>query len=95
MALEMHTAAGKDLDKKTFKHVAIVVANEELDSTVIDVVWAVLDQDESGGLSHKEFIKTVKARTAFGLDTPKDTGLWNFFFAAYHCGKRKIHSFFK
>jgi len=95
MALEMHTAAGKDLDQKTFKHVAIVVANEELDSTVIDVVWAVLDEDESGGLSYKEFIKTVKARTAFGLDTPKDTGLWNFFYAAYHCGKRKVVSFFK
>lgn len=95
MALDMHMAAGRDIDKETFRHVSWVVAKEKLDDKCIDVMWAVLDQDASGGLSHKEFIRTIKARSAFGLDTPKDTGLWRFFSSVWVCSLKKVQDFFQ
>lgn len=90
MALDMHTSAGIELGKETFKHVAKVVANQEIDETVLNVMWAVFDVDGSGGLSNKEFLKTIKSRVSFGLDKPKDTGFWRLINAVYGCSAEFI-----
>merc|ERR1711970_1134522 len=90
MALDMHTSAGIELSKETFKHVAFVVSQEVIDDDVLDVMWAVFDQDGSGGLSNKEFLRAIKGRASFGLDKPKDTGLWRLFHSVYACSKEKI-----
>lgn len=94
MALDMHTSAGVELTKNEFMHVAHVVCKADLDPNVVDVVYAVFDVDGSGGLSHKEFLKTIKARASYGLDKPKDTGLWRFIHSVFACTSQKIKNEF-
>jgi len=95
MALDMHTSANVELNKKEFTHVSYVVANHKLDQKLVDAVYAVFDEDGSGGLSHNEFLKTIKSRASFGLDRPKDTGLWRFFGSVFSCGKENFKNMFK
>lgn len=95
MALDMHTSANVELNKKEFRHVAFVVSNYNLPEKLVDAVYAVFDEDQSGGLSHQEFLKTIKSRASFGLDRPKDTGLWRFANSLVQCGKESVKNLFK
>jgi len=90
MSLDMHTSAKIELSKDTFKHIAWVVAEERIDDNTLDIMWAVFDEDGSGGLSNREFLRQVKNRASFGLDKPTDTGLWRLFHAAWACSKEKV-----
>ena len=91
MSLDMHTSAKIELSKETFKHIAWVVAKERIDDNTLDVMWAVFDEDGSGGLSNREFLRQVKNRASFGLDKPTDTGLWRLFHAVWACSKEKVN----
>ena len=85
MSLDMHTSAGIELSKDTFKHVAHVVANENIDDATLEVMWAVFDIDNSGGLSNKEFLKQIKGKASFGLEESKDTGFWRLISSLWTC----------
>lgn len=98
MALDMHTSAGIEMTKENFRLIGRVVTSgkdghEEinLDDQVLEVMWAVFDKDNSGGLSRKEFLKNMKRSVNFGVRKSKtDTGLWRLFESALECGKEKL-----
>jgi Ca2+-binding EF-hand superfamily protein len=90
MSLDMHTSAGIELSKDTFKHVAHVVADEIIDDATLDVMWAVFDVDNSGGLSNKEFLKQIKGKASFGLEESKDTGFWRLISSLWTCTQKLI-----
>lgn len=90
MSLDMHTSAGIELSQETFRHVAHVVANENIDESTLEVMWAVFDADGSGGLSNKEFLKQIKGKASFGLEESKDTGFWRLISSVWTCTQKLI-----
>lgn len=90
MSLDMHTSAGIEVSKDTFKHVAHVVADENIDDATLEVMWAVFDIDNSGGLSNKEFLKQIKGKASFGLEESKDTGFWRLIYSVWTCTQKLI-----
>ena len=57
---------------------------------MLEVMWAVFDTDGSGGLSYKEFLRALKKRANFGVNKPKDTGLWRLFHSVATCSKGRV-----
>ena len=64
-----------------------VCANVELSDHVVDVIFAIFDEDGDGALSNKEFVAVMKNKLKRGLEKPKDTGLFNFLSAVTKCAK--------
>lgn len=72
------------------KHVAKTVANSLLSDHVVNVIFDLFDDNGDGRLSNKEFVKVMKKRWSRGLETPKDTGFFNFIEAIGSCSKEMI-----
>ncbi|XP_018493725.1 calcium uptake protein 1 homolog, mitochondrial [Galendromus occidentalis] len=73
-ALTFYHIAGASIDPPTLKHVAQTVAHVELRDHVVDVLFALFDENMDGQLSNKEFVSVMKERLHRGLEKPKDTG---------------------
>ena len=72
--VSVYFAAGMKFNKASLKQVAHVVADVELDSHIIDVVFTIFDDNGDELLSNREFISVLKERAHRGLEKPSDTG---------------------
>uniref|UniRef100_A0A914W3Y7 EF-hand domain-containing protein n=1 Tax=Plectus sambesii TaxID=2011161 RepID=A0A914W3Y7_9BILA len=85
-ALTFYNMAGASVDQKTLRHVAKMVAGVDLSEHVVDVAFAIFDENMDGELSNKEFVSVMKRRLMRGLERPKDTGLIRLLDAFWTCG---------
>lgn len=90
-ALTFHHMAGAAIDQATLAHVALSVANVKISPHVIDVVFALFDENDDGQLSQREFVEVMRNRLLRGLDKPMDTGFVRFIDALYTCAKEQMH----
>ena len=51
---------------------AKVCADVDLSDHVVDVIFAIFDEDGDGGLSNKEFVDVMKNKLKRGLEKPRD-----------------------
>ena len=72
--VSVYFAAGMKFNKASLKQVAHVVADVELDSHIIDLVFTIFDDNGDELLSNREFISVLKERAHRGLEKPSDTG---------------------
>lgn len=84
-ALNFYNISGASIDKATLKHVAKTVADTKLSDQVVDVVFALFDENGDGQLSNKEFVAIMKRRMTRGLERPKDTGFMRLVSSAWRC----------
>jgi len=84
-ALTFYHMAGASVDAQTLQHVASSVAGVTIPDHVIEVVFALFDENQDGELSNREFVNVMKRRLMRGLERPKDTGVSRVFGAMWRC----------
>ena len=62
-----------------------VCAGVDMSDHLVEVIFAIFDEDGDGSLSKKEFISVMKNKLRRGLEKNKDTGISNFFSAIVSC----------
>ena len=67
LALKFHTLANKSISINEFQRAVRISSGFELDPQIVQVIFAVFDQDGDGQLSYKEFIAVLKDRLRRGL----------------------------
>ncbi|XP_022704033.1 calcium uptake protein 1 homolog, mitochondrial-like isoform X2 [Varroa jacobsoni] len=88
-ALTFYHIAGASIDPPTLKHVAQTVAHVELSDHVVNVLFALFDENMDGQLSNREFVSVMKERLHRGLEKPKDTGFVKLLSSVVKCGRLK------
>ena len=58
-----------------------------LSAHVVEVLFAIFDEDGDGALSKQEFITVLRNKLKRGLEKPKDTGISNMLSAMVQCAK--------
>ncbi|XP_067928469.1 calcium uptake protein 1, mitochondrial-like isoform X2 [Watersipora subatra] len=86
-ALTFYHVAGAAIDKTTFKHVAKTVAKVQMTDHLVDVVFAIFDENNDERLSNKEFVSVMKRRLMRGLERPRETGFAKMFAAVSVCSR--------
>ncbi|XP_037958196.1 calcium uptake protein 1 homolog, mitochondrial isoform X2 [Teleopsis dalmanni] len=86
-ALTFYHIAGASIDQATLKHVAKTVAMVDLSDHVIEVVFAIFDDNNDNQLSNREFVAVMKNRVQRGLEKPKDTGFIKLLRSMLKCAK--------
>lgn len=61
-ALTFHSLTGAGLSRTTFKHISDVVVRSPLSSHVIDILFSVFANEQSGNLRYNEFIEMARNR---------------------------------
>lgn len=89
-ALTFYHIVGAAIDKATLKHVAQSVAHVQLSDHLVDVVFAIFDENSDGRLSNSEFAWVMKKRLLRGLEHPRDTGVSKLLSAMYTCTKSQV-----
>lgn len=67
-AFAFYAMSGKEIDADTMKSVARTVCGIELSEDIINLIFAIFDDDDSKTLSRREFVDVMKARLQRGLD---------------------------
>ena len=62
-------------------------AGVTLSHHVVEVLFAIFDEDGDGALSKHEFITVMRNKLKRGLEKPKDTGISNILSAMIQCAK--------
>eukprot|EP01100_Stratorugosa_tubuloviscum_P007794 TRINITY_DN320_c0_g4_i1.p1 TRINITY_DN320_c0_g4~~TRINITY_DN320_c0_g4_i1.p1 ORF type:complete len:429 (+),score=172.31 TRINITY_DN320_c0_g4_i1:26-1312(+) len=89
MQIALETFRGTDAFTRTsFERAASAVANVKLSKEVLDVIFAVFDQDKDGRLEPHEFVSVVSTRKSLGLNQPRDIG----FSRKFNCIKECFYS---
>ncbi|KAK3886380.1 hypothetical protein Pcinc_009483 [Petrolisthes cinctipes] len=78
MALKYYHDTGSAIDAGILKHLVKSVAGVQLSDNVINVIFALFDENDDGQLSHDEFVSVMKNRRQWGLEKPRDTGFIKF-----------------
>jgi len=89
-ALTFYHVAGASIDKTTLRHVARTVAKVELSDHLVNVVFAIFDENDDERLSNKEFVSVMKKRLMRGLERPKETPAWRLISAFSACTNSMI-----
>ncbi|CAK1604060.1 unnamed protein product [Parnassius mnemosyne] len=86
-ALTFYHIAGASIDPATLRHVARTVAHVDLHPHLVNVVFAIFDENMDGQLSNREFVAVMKNRLLRGLEKPKDTGFVKLMYSLIKCAR--------
>ena len=77
LALKFHTMANRPISIAEFQRAVKISSGFELDPQIVQVIFAVFDQDGDGQLSYKEFIAVLKDRLRRGQKVNTKTAFPN------------------
>nr|XP_029736422.1 calcium uptake protein 3, mitochondrial-like isoform X7 [Aedes albopictus] len=87
IAMRMYTLADQPISKDEFSRAVKICTGSELNSHLIDTVFAIFDEDGDGLLSYKEFIAIMKDRLHRGFKSNVKSEGWEAF---KHCLKQEM-----
>ncbi|XP_040158544.1 calcium uptake protein 3, mitochondrial isoform X4 [Anopheles arabiensis] len=87
IAMRMYTLADQPISKDEFSRAVKICTGSELNSHLIDTVFAIFDEDGDGLLSYKEFIAIMKDRVHRGFKSNVKSEGWEAF---KHCLKQEM-----
>ncbi|XP_058452224.1 calcium uptake protein 3, mitochondrial isoform X4 [Malaya genurostris] len=87
IAMRMYTLADQPISKDEFGRAVKICTGSELNSHLIDTVFAIFDEDGDGLLSYKEFIAIMKDRLHRGFKSNVKSEGWEAF---KHCLKQEM-----
>ncbi|XP_058822693.1 calcium uptake protein 3, mitochondrial isoform X1 [Topomyia yanbarensis] len=87
IAMRMYTLADQPISKDEFCRAVKICTGSELNSHLIDTVFAIFDEDGDGLLSYKEFIAIMKDRLHRGFKSNVKSEGWEAF---KHCLKQEM-----
>ncbi|XP_058062886.1 calcium uptake protein 3, mitochondrial isoform X3 [Anopheles bellator] len=87
IAMRMYTLADQPISKDEFSRAVKICTGSQLNSHLIDTVFAIFDEDGDGLLSYKEFIAIMKDRVHRGFKSNVKSEGWEAF---KHCLKQEM-----
>jgi calcium uptake protein 1, mitochondrial len=85
VALKMYGFSKGAVDKAAFRHAVRAVADVELTTVQLDVIFQVFDEDGDGSFDFDELIAVAAKRSDRGLTHPRDVGLTRVFSCVWKC----------
>ncbi|XP_052868434.1 calcium uptake protein 3, mitochondrial isoform X4 [Anopheles cruzii] len=87
IAMRMYTLADQPISKDEFSRAVKICTGSQLNTHLIDTVFAIFDEDGDGLLSYKEFIAIMKDRVHRGFKSNVKSEGWEAF---KHCLKQEM-----